>query len=103
VASNQGGIGMGYISEEIVLHLLTDMMRVATGRSDYDRFIHICPHKPSAKCACRKPGPDMLVQAYMTQNVLPENALFVGDFETDKQAAEAAGVPFMWARDFFGW
>jgi phosphoglycolate phosphatase-like HAD superfamily hydrolase len=33
----------------------------------------------------------------------PAETLMVGDSDTDKQAAEAAGVRFEWAADFFGW
>jgi phosphoglycolate phosphatase-like HAD superfamily hydrolase len=33
--------------------------------------------------------------------VSPDETLFVGDFETDQQAAENAGVRFSWAEEFF--
>lgn len=33
--------------------------------------------------------------------VPPYETLFVGDQETDRQAAEAAGVEFIWAKGFF--
>ncbi len=33
--------------------------------------------------------------------VNPEETLFVGDMESDRQAAENAGCDFVWARDFF--
>jgi phosphoglycolate phosphatase-like HAD superfamily hydrolase len=32
----------------------------------------------------------------------PEETIFIGDMETDRQAAEAAGVKFIWAWEFFG-
>ena len=50
----------------------------------------------------RKPKPTMLLELIKTANVTPSDVLFVGDQETDKQAAEAAGVDFAWAKDFFG-
>jgi phosphoglycolate phosphatase-like HAD superfamily hydrolase len=31
----------------------------------------------------------------------PEHTLFVGDMDTDKQAAKAAGCDFMWADQYF--
>ena len=31
------------------------------------------------------------------------DAMMIGDMESDHLAAEAAGIPFQWAADFFGW
>lgn len=41
-----------------------------------------------------KPAPDMLLLALEKLNKKPQNCLFIGDSELDKQAAAAAGVPF---------
>jgi hypothetical protein len=30
------------------------------------------------------------------------DALYVGDLDIDRRAAEAPGIPFAWAADFFG-
>jgi HAD superfamily hydrolase (TIGR01662 family) len=49
----------------------------------------------------RKPLPGMLVQAMQDAGVPPEQTLFVGDRIDDQGAAEAAGVSFEWAQDFF--
>jgi histidinol phosphatase-like enzyme len=50
----------------------------------------------------RKPGPGMLLQAMHDFNALPEDTLFIGDMETDLEAARRAGCGYMHARDFFG-
>ena len=50
----------------------------------------------------RKPKPTMLLELIRTANVTPDDVLFVGDQKTDLEAANAAGVDFMWAKDFFG-
>jgi D-glycero-D-manno-heptose 1,7-bisphosphate phosphatase len=49
----------------------------------------------------RKPLPGMLVEAMKDAGVAPEETLFVGDREEDRQAASAAGCAFRWAKDFF--
>jgi FMN phosphatase YigB (HAD superfamily) len=49
----------------------------------------------------RKPAPGMLVAAMAHAGVSPAQACFVGDMETDRQAAVNAGVAFVWAREFF--
>ncbi len=50
----------------------------------------------------RKPAPGMLTAALTAAAVPPTAALFVGEKPEDRTAAEAAGVPFMAAADFFG-
>ena len=49
----------------------------------------------------RKPKPAMLRGLMKQFNVSPAETIFVGDQETDRQAAEAAGVEFRWAGEFF--
>ena len=47
----------------------------------------------------RKPSPGMLRVAIATH--CPSEVLYVGDRPEDQQAAQAAQVPFQWAKDFF--
>lgn len=51
----------------------------------------------------RKPQPGMIDDACRTLRVQPNNFLFIGDLETDRQAATTAGAQFQWAKDYFGW
>jgi phosphoglycolate phosphatase-like HAD superfamily hydrolase len=44
----------------------------------------------------------MLLDLLRVFGVPASAALFVGDAECDRAAAEAAGMPFRWARHFFG-
>lgn len=46
-----------------------------------------------------KPDPEPLVYALERLGVDPGNALFVGDSDTDRVAAERAGTAFEWAGD----
>jgi len=50
----------------------------------------------------RKPNCGMLVQARHNAEVGKDRVLYVGDREEDLQAAERAGIDFMWAHEFFG-
>lgn len=50
----------------------------------------------------RKPAPGMLIRAMREAPATPDETLFVGDFEADQKAAEAAGCHFQWAHEFFG-
>jgi histidinol phosphatase-like enzyme len=50
----------------------------------------------------RKPGPGMIQQARADYGTILSHIVFVGDMDTDRQAAEAAGVLYMDAAEFFG-
>lgn len=69
---------------------------------DY-RNIAMCPHAPADNCHCRKPVPGLLLSLMERNKAIPKDTLFVGNDETDRQAAMAAGCQFAWAWDFFGW
>jgi histidinol phosphatase-like enzyme len=57
---------------------------------------------PEWSAQWRKPQSGMLLQALADFKAAPAEALMIGDMDSDRQAAEAAGVPFAWAADFFG-
>jgi HAD superfamily hydrolase (TIGR01509 family) len=42
-----------------------------------------------------KPAPDILLYCLERMGVAPEQAVYVGDMENDRIAAEAAGIPFI--------
>ncbi|MDE0008357.1 MAG: D-glycero-beta-D-manno-heptose 1,7-bisphosphate 7-phosphatase [Gammaproteobacteria bacterium] len=50
-----------------------------------------CPHHRHSRCACRKPAPGMLLRAMARFRVAPEATCFVGDSESDMEAAWRAG------------
>lgn len=101
VVSNQAGVALGYLSEEMAGRLLYDMAQEAFPNGD-DVLIFFCPHAPDADCDCRKPKPRLLERCMNLTLVGPRETLYVGDMESDRQAAENAGCCFMWAKDFFG-
>jgi histidinol-phosphate phosphatase family protein len=106
MASNQGGIAFGYIHWVDAMDIMYD----ATSKIGIEfAQIEFCPHHPGGdnvfarECACRKPLPGMLFKIMMASDFAPKDTIFVGDQETDRQAAEAAGIDFVRAKDFFGW
>ncbi len=102
VASNQGGVGMGYLTFDMARQLLVSMVTEAFGEPPPMGSIEVCPHAPHAGCKCRKPSPLMLIRLMHRFNVRRGETLFVGDMERDEEAARRAGVRFMWAHQFFG-
>jgi len=106
IVSNQGGVAFGY---------LTLRQAWATHRAVLDalpvriKASYLCPHHPrgtealyAIDCPNRKPAPGALLDAMARFQAEPEECLFVGDRDSDCEAAAAAGIDFAWAREFFG-
>ena len=51
--------------------------------------IYYCPHRPDENCACRKPKPGLLIKASDEYNIEFEKSYFVGDSDSDMQAANS--------------
>lgn len=104
IVSNQGGVGLGLMTPQVAHALLEDLARAVFNKEQvkYCR-IYLCPHAPKAGCRCRKPSPLMLYQAMEGASCGPAETLYVGDLESDRQAAQRAGVDFLWAHEFFEW
>jgi D-glycero-D-manno-heptose 1,7-bisphosphate phosphatase len=103
VATNQGGVGLGYLTLQSARSLLVEMVVEAFGVWPPPGSIEICPHAPHLGCPCRKPEPLMLQRLMRRFRVSKDETLFVGDIDRDEEAARRAGARFMWAWDFFGW
>lgn len=92
VISNQAAVGKGLL-EPARLQEITERMRqilVEDGASLTAAYY--CPHRQDEDCACRKPRPGLLRQAAVDFGVDLERSVFVGDSESDVQAARAVGV-----------
>jgi D-glycero-D-manno-heptose 1,7-bisphosphate phosphatase len=108
IASNQGGVAWGFISYDQAEALMADA--AAKIGADAWRF---CPHDPRAAgkpganeeyavaCSCRKPEPGMLIELMQQFGATPDETLFVGDRDEDREAARRAGVRFISAKRFF--
>jgi D-glycero-D-manno-heptose 1,7-bisphosphate phosphatase len=91
VVSNQAAIGRGLVSQVAVEEIHTRMIaeiEQAGGRVDR---VFYCPHRPEDGCDCRKPRPGLLVQAARALDLDLPGSFFVGDAESDIQAALAVG------------
>jgi D-glycero-D-manno-heptose 1,7-bisphosphate phosphatase len=88
VVTNQSGIGRGILTADAVAAVNAEVERLL-GPFDVWRM---CPHAPEEGCACRKPRPDMLLDAAQELGVEPHRIAYVGDIGTDVEAAKAAGA-----------
>jgi HAD superfamily hydrolase (TIGR01662 family) len=117
-----GDIIPGVLNKLLDLHARGVKMAAVTNRSVYDsegtvddvfdgvaEILTLCggtlrdgyfvSHGPSP---LHKPSPDMLVFAMQRECIDPANCLYVGNCDTDAEAAEAAGIAYLDHLAFFG-
>lgn len=98
VATNQSCVGRGIATREQVdqVHLmLRDQAEAAGGRI---AGVYVCPHAPGGLCGCRKPRPDLLLEAMRDSRIPAGETAFVGDAGRDLEAGRAAGIRVMLVR-----
>jgi HAD superfamily hydrolase (TIGR01662 family) len=105
VASNQGGVAFGYITATEA-HAMVKQIADYIGATTYA----VCVTHPNGKRKAakresrfRKPNGGMIEYLMDSFGVSAADTVYIGDLDTDREAAEAAGVKFVYAKDFFGW
>lgn len=93
VVTNQGGVGLGYITEGMLMKIHQKMRRDLTAQHPeaiIDDIIY-CPHKPMEGCSCRKPRPGMILKMAQKHQVDLSQSWMIGDRKTDLEAGNRAG------------
>ena len=96
VVTNQAGIAKGLYTVADMRLLHRQMAEMLRGRGVEVDAWYFCPHHPdfTGGCACRKPAPGMLLSAMRDFRADPAECVLYGDKDSDRLAAEAAGVLF---------
>ena len=99
VITNQAGIGRGYFTEQDFLGLTEWMQHRFEDNGTPLTDVYYCPCHPifgkgkyKVDSYNRKPNPGMLLCAAEKHNIDLLNSIFIGDSETDMQAASNGGV-----------
>jgi HAD superfamily hydrolase (TIGR01662 family) len=122
--TNQGGVAFGYQQREEVIRKLAKVnfvlgdasariigrMLTCSGQNGfYPALFYVAFTHPKAQIerykaddGWRKPGPGMISTAMANFHASPNNTLFVGDMDSDRECAANAGVSYEDAGDFFG-
>ena len=91
VISNQAAVGKGLLDlaglDEITARMQQALLEDGTALT----AVYYCPHRPDENCLCRKPKPELLYRAAADFNIHLRRSVFIGDSETDVQAAMSAG------------
>ncbi|WP_053366774.1 D-glycero-alpha-D-manno-heptose-1,7-bisphosphate 7-phosphatase [Bacillus sp. FJAT-27245] len=91
IVTNQGGIGLGFMTEEKLEKVHTRLISMLEKKGGKVLDIAYCPHKPNAGCSCRKPEPGMLTDLAEKHGINLFESVMVGDHERDIEAGKAAG------------
>lgn len=104
VASNQGGVAFGIFpadEAELLVKAAAEYIGAAAYRvCFYHPKGNVAPY--NAESYNRKPNPGMLEALMQELGFAPAQTVMVGDWESDRQAADAAGCEFRYAHEFFG-
>jgi D-glycero-D-manno-heptose 1,7-bisphosphate phosphatase len=90
VATNQSGIGRGLFTAEDLNQMHAKFQRALARIGGHVDGIFFCPHTPDAGCECRKPAPGLLRSISLRFGMPLGGVPFIGDSNTDVEAALAA-------------
>lgn len=92
VVTNQGGVGLGYMTPGELDAIHNKMARDVEAEGGYFTEIRSCNHRPRAGCSCRKPKPGMLLSLAEKHHVDLAQSYLIGDRDVDLEAGKAAGT-----------
>ena len=100
VITNQSGIGRGYFTEEEYRAVEREVSQQIG--ADVIDATYFCPHLPDRACKCRKPSPEMILEAAQDHKLDLAQSFFVGDKASDIQCGRNAGVKTILVRTGYG-
>ena len=92
VITNQSGVGRGLFTLETLAAIHAAMKAAVESAGGSLAGIYFCPHRPEDGCACRKPRPGLLLEAAADLGFDLATVAFIGDKQSDVDAAVAAGA-----------
>lgn len=92
VISNQQGVAKGLMSPDDLDRVDAALHARLAAEGGQIEKSYYCPHGVAEACSCRKPQAGLILQAAEEHRIDIARSFFVGDTETDAQAARAAGV-----------
>ncbi len=92
VITNQSAVGRGMLSVEGLEEVNTQLHRMLEAVGVRIEQIYSCPHVPDDRCACRKPGTGLLLQAAADLDFDPATAIVIGDKASDVEMGRRVGA-----------
>jgi D-glycero-D-manno-heptose 1,7-bisphosphate phosphatase len=91
VVTNQRGVALGRMSIDDLNRVHAAMAAGLAAQGAHVDGLYVCPHA-TGTCTCRKPEPDMLLDALRDFGVAAEDAVMIGDSDSDVEAGIRAGT-----------
>ena len=94
VISNQAGVARKKLTKNILnqINILINK-KLKKYRLKISAFYY-CTHHWNENCMCRKPKPGLIMLAQNSKLIKFSNSIFIGDSETDEQAAKNLNINF---------
>ncbi|MFY0759486.1 HAD family hydrolase [Metabacillus dongyingensis] len=92
VVTNQGGVGLGYMKEEMLQRIHQKMIKEIEQEGGRIHEVAYCAHAPYAGCSCRKPEPGMITALAEKNGINLEHSYMIGDRDVDILAGKSAGA-----------
>jgi D-glycero-D-manno-heptose 1,7-bisphosphate phosphatase len=89
--SNQAAVGKGLLTPSALEEITSRMNQALLEDGTSLAAVYYCTHRREEQCPCRKPRPELLYQAAADFNLDLARSIFIGDSDTDIQAARSAG------------
>ena len=90
VVTNQGGITLGYLTEEELERIHNKMNTCVESHGGKIDKVEFCPHY-AVKCSCRKPMPGMILKLAKEYEINLSESWMIGDQKSDVDAGMSAG------------
>lgn len=95
IISNQSAVNRGLVSLEKLDKIHEFLKGQLLRNSAKIDGIYFCPHRPNEFCECRKPKPTLILNAAKELDIDLSKSFMIGDRESDRVAAQQAGVQFI--------
>jgi imidazoleglycerol-phosphate dehydratase/histidinol-phosphatase len=93
MVTNQDGLGTASFPETDFRRVQDFVLELFRSQGIAFSHVFICPHRPTDRCACRKPDPGILGDAAQAPAFDRERSFVAGDRDTDMEFARNIGVP----------
>jgi D-glycero-D-manno-heptose 1,7-bisphosphate phosphatase len=87
IVTNQSGVARGYFTEETLIKIHKDLVKILEKQGVSILDVFYCPHMPDAGCDCRKPAPGLLLRASKKHGIDLSKSYVIGDRMMDIEMA----------------
>lgn len=91
VVTNQSGVDRGLFTVEDLRSVNAEMSHQLDTLGAHIDGLYYCPHLPTARCPCRKPGTLLFERACADFGIVPDRSFVVGDRGADIEAGWRIG------------